>query len=200
MRATAQAGHTVISVGGFRDKHSNRKRRNRLLRISSAAHHHTHILLAFPSNTFPAETVRGWWPESPDDSDHHQHNRYSLHARFGVPTQPAKMNPHMANRHASFATHPCNTHVTLFTPQPITRANSISPSRIHRLSAILQGTLVPNKTRGGRYALLWRQWPSDPTQLRCTDIPTSSSLGPLMCIRDCHIWNKTKTPSLPLPH
>ena len=52
--ATAQAGHTVILIGGFRDKPSNRKIRNRLSRISSAAHHHAHILLTFPSNTFPA--------------------------------------------------------------------------------------------------------------------------------------------------
>ena len=110
--ATAQARHTVVLIGGFRDKPSNRKLRNRLSRISSAAHHHTHILLTFPSNTFPAGTVRGW-PESPDDH-HHQHNRYSLHERFGVPTQPVKMNPHMANRHTSFAAHPCNTRAVLF--------------------------------------------------------------------------------------
>ena len=94
--ATAQAGHTVIFIGGFRDKPSNRKIRNRLSRISTAAHHHAHILLTFPSNTFPAGTVRGW-PESPDD-DHHQHNQFSLHERFGVPTQPTKMNPHMVQQ------------------------------------------------------------------------------------------------------
>ena len=52
--ATAQAGHTVILIGGFRDKPSNRKIRNRLSRISSAAHHHTHTpyslfhLIPFP--------------------------------------------------------------------------------------------------------------------------------------------------------
>ena len=95
--ATAQAGHTVILIGGFRDKPSNRKIRNRLSRISAAAHHHADILLTFPSNTFPAGTVRGW-PESPDD-DHHQHNQFSLHERFGVPTQPTKMNPNIVNRH-----------------------------------------------------------------------------------------------------
>ena len=61
--ATAQTGHTVILIGGFLDKPSNRKIRNRLSRISSAAHHHAHILLTFPSSTFPAGTVRGW-PES----------------------------------------------------------------------------------------------------------------------------------------
>ena len=123
--ATAHAGHTVILIGGFRDKPSNRKIRNRSSRISAAAHHYAHILLIFPSNTFPAGTVRGW-PESPDD-DHHQHNRYSLHERFGVPAQPTKMNPHMANRHVSLAVHPCNTHVITVTPQPTTRANSLYP-------------------------------------------------------------------------
>ena len=147
-------------------------------------HHHAHILLTFPSSTFPAETVRGW-PESPDD-DHHPHNRDSLHERFGVPAQPAKMNPHMVNIHTSFATNPCNTCAILFTPQPTTRVNSIPPSRIHCLKSILQGTLVPNKTRGDRYALLlWRQWSSGSTQLRYIDIPTSSSLDPLICLRDC---------------
>ena len=196
--ATSQAGHTVILIGGFRDKPSNRKIRSRLSRISSAAHHHAHILLTFPSNTFPAGTVRGW-PESPDD-DHRQHNRFSLHERFGVPTQPVKMDPHMANRHISLATHPCNTRVIFFTPQPTTRVNSVPPSSAHRLSSILQGSLVPNKTRGDRYALLWRQWSSDSTQLRYIDIPTSSALDPLMCIRDC-IWEQDEgtLPSPPPP-
>ena len=161
--------------------------------------HHVRVTVRPPSsNTFPAGTVRGW-PESPDD-DHHQHNQFSLHERFGVPTQPTKMNPHMVNRHVSFAIHPCNTCVILFTPQSATRVNSISPSSIHRLSSILRGTLVPNKARGDRHALLWRRWSSDSTQLRYIDIPTSSSLDPLMCIRDC-MWehDEDTLPSPPPP-
>ena len=125
-----------------------------------------------------------------------------------TPTQPTKMNPHMVNRHVSLAIHPCNTRAKLFTPQSTTRVNSTSPSSIHLLSSILRGTLVPNKARGDRHALLWRQWSSDsnqlryidiPTsssldplmynQLRYIDIPTSSSLDPLMCIRDC-MWEQ----------
>ena len=51
--ATAQAGHTAILIGGFRDKPSNRKIRNRLSRISVAAHHHAHILLTFPTRDRP---------------------------------------------------------------------------------------------------------------------------------------------------
>ena len=92
------------------------------------------------------------------------------------------------------------THVILFTPQPTTRVNSISPSSIHRLSSILRGTLAPNKARGDRYALLWRQWSSDSTQLRYIDIPTSSPLDLLiMCIRGC-IWEQDEdTPPPPLP-
>ena len=59
-------------------------------------------------------------------------------------------------------------------------------SSIYQLSSILRGTLVPNKIRGGRCALLWRQRSSDSTQLRYIDIPTSPSLDPLMWLQQTH--------------
>ena len=70
------------------------------------------VLLTFPGRSFPAGAVSGW-PESPD-ADEHEHSKFSMHMRFGVPTQPSAMDPRQVNRRAHLAAHPCNTRVSCF--------------------------------------------------------------------------------------
>ena len=110
-----------------------------------------------PPSSLPAGTIRGW-PESPD-ADEQEHPEFSMHMRFGVPTQPPAMESRQINRHANLATHPCNTHqVILFSPRPSEQAEAIAPERIYHLTSVLQGILVPHRTRGDRFPLLWRKW------------------------------------------
>ena len=93
------------------------------------------ILLTFPGRSFPAGIVSGW-PESPD-VDEQEHPKFSLHIRFGVPTQPSAMDPRRVNRHANLAVHPCNTQVVLFSPRPSDRAAAITPERVYHLTSVL---------------------------------------------------------------
>ena len=105
--------------------------------------------------------------------------------RFGVPTQPVGMDARQVHRHANLATHPCNTRVILFSPRPSERVGAITPARVLRLTSVLHGILVPHPVRGDRYPLLWRGWSDSSTPLRYLDIPPSSDLDPLWCLRMC---------------
>ena len=98
--ATAALGRTVVLVlvGGFRDRPTNRRVRRVLAQRAPHDSQDAMILLTFPSRSFPAGTVSGW-PESPD-ADEHEHSKFSMHMRFGVPTQPSAMDPRHVNRHA----------------------------------------------------------------------------------------------------
>ena len=119
--------------------------------------------------------------------------------RFGVPTQPPAMESRQISRHANLATHPCNTQVILFSPRPSEQAEAITPERIYHLTSVLQGILVPHRTRGDRFPLLWRKWSDSSLPLRFTDIPPTSVLDPLGCIKLCMWeWDPDVTP-LPPP-
>ena len=124
------------------------------------------------------------WPEYLD-GDKQEHAVFSQHMRFGVPTQPVGMDPRQVHRHANLATHPCNTSVILFSPRPFERVRAITPARILRLTSVLHGILVPHPVRGDRYPLLWRGWSDSSIPLRYLDIPPSSDLDPLWCLRMC---------------
>ena len=195
--ATAAQGNTVILVGGFRDRPTNRRVRRVLAQRAPGDNHHAMVLLTFPGRSFPAGTIRGW-PESPD-ADEQEHPKFSMHMRFGVPTQPPAMESRQINRHANLATHPCNTQVILFSPRPSEQAEAITPERIYHLTSVLQGILVPHRTRGDRFPLLWRKWSDSSLPLRFTDIPPTSVLDPLGCIKLCMWeWDPDVTP-LPPP-
>ena len=123
--ATAALGRTVVLVGGFRDRPANRRVRRALAQRAPGDSQDAMILLTFPGQSFPAGTVLGW-PESPD-ADEQEHPKFSMHVRFGVPTQPSAMDPRQVNRHANLAKHPCNTQVILFSPRPSDQAGAITP-------------------------------------------------------------------------
>ena len=176
--ATAALGRTVVLVGGFRDRPTNRRVRRVLAqRAPHDSQDAMMVLLTFPSRSFPAGTVSGW-PESPD-ADDQEHPKLSMHVRFGVPTQPSAMDPRQVNRHANLATHPCNTQVILFSSRPSNQAAAITPERVYHLTSVLHGILVPHQSRGDRFPLLWRNWSDSSLPLRFTDIPPSSVLDPL---------------------
>ena len=165
--ATAALGNTVILVGGFRDRPTNRRVRRVLAQRAPGDSQHAMVLLTFPGRSFPAGTIRGW-PESPD-ADEQEHPEFSMHMRFGVPTQPLAMDSRQVNRHANLATHPCNTQVIVFSPRPSDQAEAITPERIYHLTSVLKGILVPHRTRGDRFPLLWRKWSDSSLPLRFTD-------------------------------
>ena len=164
------------------------------------------VLLTFPGQSFPAGAVLGW-PESPDADEQEHHPKLSMHVRFGVPTtttQPSAMDPRQINRHANLAKHPCNTQVILFSPRPSDQAGAITPERLHHLTSVLHGVLVctmyvPHRPRGDRFPLLWRKWSGSSLPLRFTDIPPTSALDPLGCVKLCiWEWDPDVTP-LPPP-
>ena len=127
--ATAALGRTVVLVGGFRDRPSNRRIRQVLSQRAPHDSQGAMVLLTFPGISFPAGTVSGW-PESPD-ADEQEHPKFSLRMRFGVPTQPSAMDPRRVNWHVNLAVHPCNTRVILFSPRPSDRAAAIMPERVY---------------------------------------------------------------------
>ena len=162
--ATTALGRTVVLVGGFRDRPSNRRIRRVLSQRAPHDSQDAMILLIFPGRSFPAGTVSGW-PESPDASEQ-EHPKFSLHMRFGVPTQPSAMGPRRVNRHANLAVHPCSTLVIWFSPRPSDRAAAITPERVYHLTSVLHGILVPHQSRGDQFLLLWRRWSGSSLPLR----------------------------------
>ena len=195
--ATAALGRTVVLVGGFRDRPTNRRMRRVLSQRVPHDSQDAMILLTFPGGSFPAGTVLGW-PESPD-TDEQEHPKFSMHVRFGVPTQPSAMDPRQVNRHVNLVTHPCNTQAILFSSRPSDQAAAITPERVYHLTSVLNGILVPHQSRGDRFPLLWRKWSDSSLPLRFTDIPPSSVLDPLRCVKLCiWEWDADVTP-LPPP-
>ena len=186
----------MVLVGGLRDRPSNRRMRRALSHIAPAGERDSMLLLTFPSGSFPAGTVMGW-PESPED-DKQEHAKFSRHMCFGVPTQPVGMGARQVHRHANLAKHPCNTRVILFSPRPSARVTAITPARILHLTSVLHGILVPHPVRGDRYPLLWRGWADSSYRLRYSDIPSSSSLDPLRCLKMC-TWEYDDELVPPLP-
>ena len=169
-----------------RDCPSNRRIRRVLSHVAPTGRQGSMLFLTFPTGPFPAGTVMGWWPEPPDGGDKQEHHAtLSQHMRFGVPTQPVGMGARQVHRHANLARHPCDTCVILFSPRPFERVAAITPVRVLHLKSVLHGILVPHPARGDRYPLLWRGWAASPTPLRYLDIPPSSDLDPLRCLRMC---------------
>ena len=179
--ATTAAGHAVVLVGGFRDCPSNRRIRRVLSHVAPTGRQDAVLLLTFSKGSFPAGTVMGW-PEPPG-GDKQEHATLSKHMRFGVPTHPVGMDARPVHRHANLARHPCNTCVVLFSPRPSERVAAITPTRVLHLTSVLHGILVPHPVRGDRYPLLWRGWADSSTPLCYLDIPPSSDLDPLWCLR-----------------
>ena len=64
--------------------------------------------------------------------------------------------------------------------------------------SVLHGVLVPHPVRGDRYPLLWRGWADSSTPLRYSDIPSSSNLDPLQCLKMC-AWEYDEDLVPPLP-
>ena len=195
--ATAALGHTVVLVGGFRDRPTNRRVRRALAQRAPRDSQDAMILLTFPDRSFPAGTISGW-PESPD-TDEQEHPKFCMHVRFGVPTQPPAMDPRQVNRHANLAKHPCNTRVILFSSRPSDQATAVTPERVYHLTSVLHGILIPHHSRGDRFPLLWRKWSDSSLPLRFIDIPPTSVLDPLGCVKLC-IWEwDPDVTSLPPP-
>ena len=184
---------TVVLVGGFRDCPSNiigaSAESIRTLRPSAGKIQDVMLLLTFPKGTFPAGAVMGW-PEPPegDMQEHatfsHQHQQ---HMCFGVPTQPVGMDARQVHRHTNLAKHPCTR--ALYCPHHappsvwrLSRQHGYFTSRPCYYTA---GILVPHPARCDRYPLLWRGWADSSTPLRYLDIPHSSDLDPLRCLRMC---------------
>ena len=173
--ATAALGRTVVLVGGFQDRPTNRRVRRALAQRAPRDSQDAMILLTFPDRSFPAGTISGW-PESPD-TDKQDHPSFSMHMRFGVPTQPPAMDPRQVNRHANLAKHPCNTRVILFSSRPSDQATAITPERVYHLTSVLHGILIPHQSRGDRFLILWRKWSDSSLPLRFADIPYTTEHG-----------------------
>ena len=75
--ATAALGRTVVLVGGFRVRPTNRRVRRALAQRAPGDSQDAMVLLTFPGRSFPAGAVRGW-PESPD-ADEQEHPKFSMH-------------------------------------------------------------------------------------------------------------------------